>query len=130
MIIAVPAAIAAAALTLPSPAMAAPQRPQSPCDIYAQAQDPCVAAHSTTRAIYASYDGPLYQVKRESDGKTLDVGIVKPSPADNGGYADAAAQDAFCAKTICVIQRIYDQSGHGNDLLQAGPGTRSPELLD
>src|SRR5213075_2568632 len=39
-------------------------RPQGPCDIYARAGTPCVAAHSTTRALYASYDGPLYQVRR------------------------------------------------------------------
>jgi hypothetical protein len=25
---------------------------------------PCVAAHSTTRALYAAYSGALYQVKR------------------------------------------------------------------
>ena len=49
----------------------APPRPKGPCDIYAVAGDPCVAAHSTTRALYASYDGPLYQVLRQSDGKTL-----------------------------------------------------------
>jgi hypothetical protein len=30
-----------------------PSRPQGPCDIYAAAGDPCVAAHSTTRALYA-----------------------------------------------------------------------------
>ena len=52
----------------------APPRPQGPCDIYAAAADPCVAAHSTTRALYASYNGPLYQVLRQSDGKTLDIG--------------------------------------------------------
>src|SRR5215475_3055655 len=71
----------------------APPRPKGPCDIYAAAGDPCVAAHSTTRALYASYDGPLYQVLRQSDGKTLDVGVARPgaSPfADAGGYADAA----------------------------------------
>ena len=39
---------------------------------------PCVAAHSTTRALYASYNGPLYQVMRQSDGKTLDIGVVQP----------------------------------------------------
>jgi non-reducing end alpha-L-arabinofuranosidase len=98
-------------------------RPKGPCDIYDKAGDPCVAAHSTTRALYASYNGPLYQVKRESDGKTLNIGVVKPSRSDAGGYADARAQDAFCATTVCIIQRIYDQSGGGNDLLQAGPGT-------
>src|SRR2546429_3190565 len=42
-----------------------PLRPQGPCDIYAAAGDPCVAAHSTTRALYATYDGPLYQVLRQ-----------------------------------------------------------------
>lgn len=41
-----------------SPAAAATQ---GPCDIYAAAGTPCVAAHSTTRALYASYSGALYQ---------------------------------------------------------------------
>jgi len=76
-----------------------------------------VAAHSTTRALYASYKGTLYQVTRQSDGKPLDIGL------DAGGYADAAAQDAFCAKAICFINLIYDQSGKGNHLYQAPPGT-------
>ena len=53
----------------------APSRPEAPCDIYAAAGDPCVAAHSTTRALYASYNGPLYRVLRQSDGKTLDIGV-------------------------------------------------------
>ncbi|HOV78220.1 MAG TPA: arabinofuranosidase catalytic domain-containing protein, partial [Sedimentisphaerales bacterium] len=47
-----------------------PPRPQGPGDIYAAAGCPLVAAHSTTRALYASYNGPLYQVLRQSDGKT------------------------------------------------------------
>src|SRR5262245_12877380 len=87
-----------------------PARPQGPCDIYEAAAAPCVAAHSTTRALYASYTGPLYKVLRQSDGKTLDIGVVKPvaSPTpDAGGYADAAAQDAFCANTYCWITTIY-----------------------
>jgi len=102
-----------------------PVRPQGPCDIYATAGDPCVAAHSTTRALYASYNGPLYQVIRQSDGKTLDIGIVQPvaSPvADAGGYADGAAQDAFCANTYCWISILYDQSPKHNDLSQAPHG--------
>jgi hypothetical protein len=84
-----------------------------------------VAAHSTTRALYASYNGPLYRVLRQSDGKTLDIGVVQPvaSPAaDAGGYADAAAQDAFCANTYCWITTIYDQSRKHNDLTQAPRG--------
>jgi len=100
-------------------------RPEGPCDIYAAAGDSCVAAHSTTRALYASYKGPLYQVLRQSDGKTLDIGVVEPAalPApDAGGYANAAAQDAFCANTHCWITKIYDQSPKHNDLTQAPRG--------
>jgi hypothetical protein len=98
-------------------------RPQGPCDIYAAASTPCVAAHSTTRALSAAFNGPLYQVMRQSDGKTLDIGVVQSSATDAGGYADAAAQDAFCANTICFIKLIYDQSGKSNHLYQAPPGT-------
>ncbi|MGB8260291.1 MAG: arabinofuranosidase catalytic domain-containing protein, partial [Terracidiphilus sp.] len=122
-------ALIGATLTMAQPAGAgpnvAPPRPQGPCDIYAAAGDPCVAAHSTTRALYAAYNGPLYQVLRQSDGKTLDIGVVQPvaSPVpDAGGYANAAAQDAFCANTYCWIATIYDQSGKHNDLTQAPRG--------
>ena len=75
-----------------------------PCDIYAAAGTPCVAAHSTTRALYAAYNGPLYQVKRASDGTTTNIGTLAA-----GGYANAAAQDSFCAGTACTITKIYDQ---------------------
>src|SRR3954468_11141745 len=81
----------------------APPRQTGPCDLYAAASTPCVAAHSTTRALYAAYDGPLYQIKRQSDGAVKDIGVVPPSGSDAGGYADAAAQDAFCSDTICLI---------------------------
>ena len=112
-----------------APAQAAqptpPPRPAGPCDIYAAAGDPCVAAHSTTRAMYAAYNGPLYQVMRLSDNALKDIGVVapvaKPFP-DAGGYADAAAQDAFCANTTCFITKVYDQSPMHNDLTQAPRG--------
>ena len=84
-----------------------------------------MAAHSTTRALYASYNGPLYQVLRQSDGKTLDIGVVRASTSpvpDPGGYANATAQDAFCANTYCWIRTIYDQSPKHNDLVQAPRG--------
>jgi hypothetical protein len=98
-------------------------RLEGPCDIYAAAGSPCVAAHSSTRALYASYNGPLYQIMRQSDGKTRDIGVVQPGERDQGGYADAAAQDAFCANTLCWITIVYDQSGKSNHLVQAPPGT-------
>src|SRR3954462_14703450 len=117
------------ALTLPVATMIVAQtgagrnaRPQGPCDIYAAGGSPCVAAHSSTRALYASYNGPLYQVLRQSDGKTLDIGVVQPFAADAGGYADAPAQDAFCANTYCWITTVYDQSPKHNDLTQAPRG--------
>ncbi len=97
-------------------------RPEGPCDIYAAAGTPCVAAHSSTRALYASYKGPLYQVMRQSDGKTLDIGVARSVKGDPGGYADAEAQDKFCADTYCWITILYDQSGKGNHLTQAPRG--------
>ena len=101
----------------------APPRPEGPCDIYGAAGTPCVAAHSSTRALYASYNGPLYQVMRQSDGKTMDIGVVQPKDGDSGGYANAAAQDAFCTNTLCWITVLYDQTGKSNHLRQAPPGT-------
>jgi hypothetical protein len=82
-----------------------------PCDIYAAAGSPCVAAHSTTRALLGSYGGRLYQVQRASDNKTADIGTLT-----TGGYADATAQDAFCADTNCIITIIYDQTSQANHL--------------
>jgi len=109
----------------------ASHRPKGPCDVYAAAGDPCVAAYSTTRAMYASYDGPLYQVRRQSDGKFLNISVVQPSAssASGSGYADAAAQDQFCANTFCWITRIYDQSPEHNDLTQAPRGGWSGPAL-
>ena len=116
--------VARAAQAVPA-TQAPPQRPQGPCDIYAAGGTPCVAAHSTTRALYASYNGPLYQVMRLSDNAVRNIGVVRPIGPDPGGYADAAAQDAFCANTTCLITKIYDQSGHGNNLTQAPRGAFS-----
>ena len=65
----------------------------APCDITGKAGNPCVAAHSTVRALYATYDGPLYEVTRNSDGKPTDVGVLGP-----GGFANIATHDDFCAK--------------------------------
>lgn len=101
---------------------ATPPRPEGPCDIYAAAGNPCMAAHSSVRILYSSYNGPLYQIMRQSDGKILDIGAVQAGEDDPGGYADAAAQDAFCANTLCWITVVYDQSGNGNHLFQAPPG--------
>ncbi|KAJ7819931.1 glycoside hydrolase family 54 protein [Mycena olivaceomarginata] len=88
-----------------------------PCDIYASGGTPCVAAHSTTRALFSAYSGSLYQVRRGSDGATTNIG-----PLSAGGVANAAAQDSFCASTTCLITTIFDQTGRANHLTQAPPG--------
>jgi hypothetical protein len=88
-----------------------------PCDIYASGGTPCVAAHSTVRALYGAYNGRLYQVRRASNGNTLDINTVGA-----GGFADTAAQDSFCAGTTCTISILYDQSPQHNDLRKAPAG--------
>ena len=107
-------ALAAGVLVNAGPSQAATSQP---CDIYATGGTPCVAAHSTTRALYGTYTGSLYQVKRASDGATLNI-----APLSAGGVANAAAQDSFCSASTCLITVIYDQSGRGNNLTQAPPG--------
>ena len=73
------------------------------------------AAHSTVRALLSTYNGPLYQVRRKSDSKTKDIGVLTP-----GGYANTAQADSFCSGTNCDLTAIYDQSGKGNDLWYQG----------
>jgi hypothetical protein len=88
-----------------------------PCDIYQIGGAPCVAAHSTVRALYGAYGGNLYQVTRASDMTTKDIPVLNA-----GGFANSAQQDAFCAGTTCSITMIYDQSPQGNHLPVSPPG--------
>jgi hypothetical protein len=89
-----------------------------PCDTLGSASPatPCVAAFSTTRALYNAYTGPLYQVVRQSDLTSANIGIL------SDGYANATTQDTFCANTFCLITKIYDQTSNHNDLTEAPPG--------
>jgi hypothetical protein len=94
-----------------------------PCDIYAAASNPCVAAYSMVRSLSKAYTGPLYQVRSGSSsqntgtgGQVHDIGMT----AD--GYADVAAQDAVCNGTTCTVSLLYDHSGNGNNLPVAKKG--------
>jgi hypothetical protein len=100
----------------PTPVADASAAVRLPCDIYAADGGPCVAAHSTVRALYAGYAGPLYQVKKV-DGTTKDIAPLAP-----GGLANSADQDAFCGVDACTISIIYDQSGSANHLTKAPAG--------
>jgi len=100
-----------------------------PCDSYSSGGTPCVAAHSTVRALYSAYKGSLYQVIRASDNDTTDI-----VPLSTGGVANSSIQDSFCANTDCLISIIYDQSGNNNDLTRAPPGGAAngtgPDMYD
>ena len=111
--------LALVALALVAVPQSAAATTSLPCDLYGSASTPCVAAYSSVRALYAGYSGSLYQVTRASDGHTLDIGVLSA-----GGYANAAAQDTFCAGTTCTITVVYDQSPRHNDLTIEGPGAQ------
>jgi len=106
-----------------------PPPPSLPCDIYAAGGTPCIAAHSTTRALYASYNGPLYQVQRASDKSYLNIGLISA-----GGVVNAGPQASFCSGTTCTITKIYDQSPQHNDLpvswggFWKGPGPNGADV--
>jgi hypothetical protein len=87
----------------PPPTAPAAGSAMAPCDIYAAEGGPCVAAHSTVRALSAPDNGPLY-------------------PLMAGGIANSMEQDTFCGTGACTISKIYDQSGWGNDLTSAPAG--------
>ena len=84
-----------------------------------------MAAHSTTRALYKDYDGPLYNLSRTFDNNNGRYSNeTQPSwtgiyPLEKGGFANASAQEEFCNGTSsCVISNVFDQSPMGNHLGQ------------
>ena len=113
------ALLLAVALAIPVVGAPAPAHAQSslPCDIYAAGGTPCEAAYSTTRAMFASYDGPLYQVQRASDGGLLNIGLEAA-----GGVVNSAPQVSFCSGTTCTITQLYDQTANANNM-PISPGT-------
>ena len=90
---------------------------EGPCDIYAAAGTPCVAAYSTVRVLSSTYKGPLYQVRKTSDKTTKDISQT----AD--GFANSKDQDDFLGSNAGTISKLYDQSGKGNDLTVAKKGS-------
>ncbi|HEX4724277.1 MAG TPA: arabinofuranosidase catalytic domain-containing protein [Pseudonocardiaceae bacterium] len=90
---------------------------QKPCDIDASGGTPCEAAYSTTRALFASYNGPLYQIQRASDNSKLNIGLQSA-----GGVVSSAPQVSFCSGTTCTIVQLYDQTANANNL-PISPGT-------
>ncbi len=101
----------------------APPGSTGPCDIYAEADTPCVAAYSMVRRILSTYSGPLYQVRSGSSAQnTGSGGEVHDIPMTADGFADKAAQDAACGGTTCTVSLLYDQTGNENNLPVAKGG--------
>ena len=103
-----------------------------PGDVAKAAGTPFVAAHALTRALFASYSGPLFRALRVSDNQEKDI-----APVSAGGLADFAALNTFCTGTTCKVTTLYDQAGNGNDMWRADdpsknqPGTVKPcDLMD
>src|SRR5262245_15553611 len=83
---------------------------QGPCDVAAG----CVAAHSVTRRLLASYAGNLFQLSRTGGGGgTTNIG-------QSGNVVNSAAITTFCGvnnANNCSISAIYDHTGNGHTLL-------------
>jgi len=90
----------------------------APGDLAMSAGTPLVAAHSLTRAMYASYHGRLFQVRRGSDSKTQDISVT------SSGLVDLTSLNSFISGTTGYVSILYDQSGNGNDLPQATAGNQ------
>jgi hypothetical protein len=98
-----------------------------PCDILKEGGTTCVTAHSTVRVIASNYSGPLYQLCKGGSkagpgsctGESQDIDAID-------GYADVDSHEAFCGEDTCVITKIYDQSGNGNDLEPSPKGGNKP----
>jgi hypothetical protein len=93
-----------------------------PCDLYAAANAPCVAAYSMVRVLSKSYTGPLYQVRKGGGSKNTGTGGTTQDIGAKDGFADSAAQDTFCGTDSCTVSVLYDQSGKKNDLKVAPAG--------
>ncbi|HMA96100.1 MAG TPA: arabinofuranosidase catalytic domain-containing protein [Polyangiaceae bacterium] len=92
-----------------------------PGDVAKAAGTPFVAAHAMTRALFASYAGPLFKALRDSDKQEKDIGIVASTR-----LVDMTALDSFCSGTTCKVTTLYDQSGNGNDLWRGDVATNAP----
>ncbi len=84
----------------------APPSYLGPCDVI---RGGCAEAYSMTRAMSASYAGPLFQLVRLSDNTTLDIG-------QTNYLVDTSDVSAFCNGTYCLYSKIYAQV-NGNDLI-------------
>lgn len=64
--------------------------------------------------VVSGYSGPLFQLRRTSDGGTMDV-----IPPVSGDFADYVAIAAWAAGSALTVAVIYDQTDNERHLIQA-----------
>jgi hypothetical protein len=74
------------------------------------------------RVLSKAYAGPLYQVRKGGGARNTGSGGSTQDIGTKDGFADSAAQDAFCGTDTCTVSKLYDQSGKGNDLTVSKKG--------
>lgn len=72
-----------------------------------------LAARSVSRRLLSSYSSSLLRVRRSSDNAELSIGF------NDAGNLNTAAMLAFVGAGNGFISIVYDQSGLGNNLVQA-----------
>ena len=80
------------------------------------------AAYSL-RLLDSTYTGYAINVRRASDNAVQDIGF------DSNNELDTTALATFCAGTDGYVVRWYDQSGNGNDAVQATTANQ-PKVYD
>ena len=84
---------------------------------------PASAAAFALRRLSGSYSGPLVRVRRASDSAQQDI------PATVAGMLDTTTLSTFCSGTSCFASTLYDQSGNGQDAVQATASSQ-PRLFN
>lgn len=82
------------------------------------------AADYSSRCLTRNWLGKhVVNIRRASDNATTDLNCLAPS-----GNLDSSTFNTFCAATTCFVAKWYDQSGNGNDALQA-TAANQPQLV-
>ena len=80
------------------------------------------AAAFSVRRLRSGHTGALIRVRRSTDNAMQDIGTTV------GGNLNTAALSSFCGAATCFASTWYDQSGNGQNAVQAGT-TNQPRLM-
>jgi hypothetical protein len=74
-----------------------------PCDIYAAGGTPCVAAHSVVRALFSTYNGPLYQIRALNEAEAAALSGTAAVATDHTGYTGTGFVAGFYNSTTAQV---------------------------